>query len=70
MQHLLMRRWGGCGLLPSGTYYTQAPTTVLNDAGTVDGHALDLLDEMIARYGSSEAPHGMEIAPDDGRRMR
>jgi glycosyltransferase involved in cell wall biosynthesis len=49
-QNLLMRRWGGCGIVPSGTYYTQVPTTVLNDAGTVDGHALALLSEMLERY--------------------
>lgn len=52
VQNLLMRRWGGCGLMPSGTYYTQVPTTVLNAAGTVDGHALDLLPEMVERYAS------------------
>ena len=45
-----MRRWGGCGILPSGTYYAQTPTTVLNERGMVDGHALDLLPEMVARY--------------------
>jgi hypothetical protein len=50
VQNLLMRRWGGCAMLPSGTYYSQVPTTVLNDAGTVDGHALALLAEMIERY--------------------
>ena len=49
-QNLLMRRWGGCGIVPSGTYYTQVSTTVLNDAGTVDGHALALLSEMLERY--------------------
>lgn len=50
VQNLLMRRWGGCGIMPSGTYHAEVPSTVLNDAGTVDGHALDLLPEMIARY--------------------
>ena len=50
VQNLLMRRWGGCAIMPSGTYYTQVPTTVLNDAGTVEGHALTLLSEMIERY--------------------
>ncbi|HLL49919.1 MAG TPA: glycosyltransferase family A protein [Thermomicrobiales bacterium] len=50
VQNLLMRRWGGCGVVPSATYYSQVPTTVLNDAGTVDGHALDLLPEMVRRY--------------------
>jgi GT2 family glycosyltransferase len=50
VQNLLVRRWGGCATLPSGTYYSQVPTTVLNDRGTVDGHALDLLPEMVAHY--------------------
>jgi hypothetical protein len=49
-QNLLMRRWGGCAMLPSGTWYSQVDTTVLNGAGTVDGHALSLLPEMIERY--------------------
>lgn len=49
-QNLLMRRWGGCGVLPADTYYSQVPTTTLNARGLVDGHALDLLPEMIARY--------------------
>jgi hypothetical protein len=52
VQNLLLRRWGGCGLLPSGTYHSELPSTVLNEQGTVDGHALDLLPEMIIRYGS------------------
>jgi glycosyltransferase involved in cell wall biosynthesis len=50
VQNLLMRRWGGCGIIPSGTYYAQLPSTVLNPMGTVDGHALDLLPEMVQRY--------------------
>jgi len=50
VQNLLMRKWGGCCILPSGTYFSEVASTVLNDQGGVDGHALDLLDEMIARY--------------------
>lgn len=50
VQNLLMRRYGGCAIMPSGTYYSQVPTTVLNERGTVDGHALDLLPEMVERY--------------------
>jgi hypothetical protein len=50
VQNLLMRRWGGCGMAPSGTYYSQLDSTVLNDAGSVDGHALDLLPEMVKQY--------------------
>lgn len=58
VQNLLMRRWGGCALMPSGTYYSQVPTTVLNEAGTVDGHALDLLQEMVERYAPDTfVPH-------------
>ena len=49
-QNLLMRRWGGCGLIPSGTYYSQLPSTVLNQRGTVDGHALDLLPELLPEH--------------------
>lgn len=50
VQNLLMRRWGGCAIVPSGTYHAEMPSTVLNSSGTVDGHALDLLPEMIERY--------------------
>lgn len=49
VQNLLMRRWGGCAVMPSGTYHTELPSTVLNDRGLVDGHALALLDEMLER---------------------
>jgi GT2 family glycosyltransferase len=49
VQNLLMRRWGGCGIMPSGTYHAEVPSTVLNDAGSVDGHALELLPEMVER---------------------
>jgi glycosyltransferase involved in cell wall biosynthesis len=58
VQNLLMRRWGGCALMPSGTYYAQVPTTVLNDAGTVNGHALALLPEMVQRYAPGHAEVG------------
>jgi hypothetical protein len=54
-QNLLMRRWGGCAIIPSGTYFSEVPTTVLNPARTVDAHALDLLPDMIARYAPSRA---------------
>ena len=50
VQNLLMRLWGGCGILPSGTFYSEVPSTVLNPSGAVDGHALALLPEMMERY--------------------
>jgi hypothetical protein len=52
VQNLMMRRWGGCGLVPSGTYYSELPPTVLNGEGAVGGHALDLLPEMVAGLGA------------------
>jgi hypothetical protein len=75
VQNLLMRRWGGCGLLPSDTYYAQVPTAVLNERETVDGHALDLLPEMVTRFvepfvnhevtedGASASPEEPSIHP-------
>lgn len=50
VQNLILRRRGGCAIMPSGTYHSELPSTVLNKAGAVDGHALALLDEMVARY--------------------
>jgi GT2 family glycosyltransferase len=50
VQNLMMRRWGGASMIPSGTYFSEIPSTVLNDNGKVDGSALDLLDEMIEQY--------------------
>lgn len=54
VQNLMMRRWGGCAVAPSGTYFSELPSTVLNDKGSVDGHALELLDEMVAKYAPQE----------------
>lgn len=57
VQNLLMRRFGGCAIAPSGTYHSEEPSTVLNRAGTVDGHALALLHEMtelLDRAGPSD----------------
>lgn len=50
VQNLLMRRFGGCAMIPSGTYSSELPSSVLNPQGTVDGHALELLDEMASRF--------------------
>lgn len=68
VQNLLLRLKGGCAVLPSGTYYSQEPTTVLNEAGTVDGHALDLLPEMIARYApATKKANGGPVGTDLSR---
>jgi GT2 family glycosyltransferase len=39
VQNLLMRRWGGCAIAPSGTYYSELPSTVLNERGGEIGRA-------------------------------
>ncbi len=53
VQNLLMRRYGGCALMPPGTYHAELPSTVLNEAGSVDGHALSLLPEMIEKLSQN-----------------
>jgi glycosyltransferase involved in cell wall biosynthesis len=58
VQNLLMRRYGGAGMMPSGTYHAEESSTVLNAVGTVDGHALDLLPEMVERYVAQRVAHG------------
>jgi glycosyltransferase involved in cell wall biosynthesis len=58
VQNLLLRRYGGAALMPSGTYHAEEPSTVLNAAGGVDGHALALLPELAAAPVSPRACHG------------
>jgi len=50
VQNLLMRRYGGCCVIPSGTYHSEVSSTVLNAGGSVDGHALELLEGMVKKY--------------------
>ncbi len=52
VQNLLMRKYGGCGIMPSGAWYSELPSTVLNDRGSVDGHALQLLPEMVRQWAA------------------
>jgi hypothetical protein len=65
VQNLLQRRWGGCGIIPSGTYHAEVPSTVLNEDGRVDGHALALLGDIVRRY----VPSSGEEAPSDAARQ-
>ena len=50
VQNLLMCRYGGCGIVPSGTYHAEVPTTTFSPAGTVDADALQLLPELVERF--------------------
>jgi GT2 family glycosyltransferase len=52
VQNLLMRRFGGCGIVPSGTYHAEVETTTFPPEGIVDADAFDLLPELVERYAS------------------
>jgi len=51
VQNLLMRRYGGCGVVPSGTYHSQVETSTFSPEGKVNANAFDLLlSELVERY--------------------
>ena len=51
VQNLLMHRYGGCGIVPSGAYYSQVQTTTFSPQATVDADAFDdLSPELVERY--------------------
>ncbi len=50
VQNLLMRRFGGCGVVPSGTYHAEIETTTFSPEGTVEADAVDLLPSLVERY--------------------
>jgi GT2 family glycosyltransferase len=58
VQNLLMRRFGGCGVVPAGTYHAEVETTTFSPEGTVEADAVDLLPELIERYArqTSDSP--------------
>jgi glycosyltransferase involved in cell wall biosynthesis len=55
VQNLLMRRWGGCGLMPSGTSFAEVTSTVPDLHRRIESHALSLLPEFIERYAPGTA---------------
>jgi len=60
VQNILMRLWGGCGIVPSGTYFAEVPSNFPDQYRSRDHHALMLLPEMIKIY----APHTPTPKPD------
>ena len=57
VQNLLMRRFGGCGVVPSGAYHAEVETTTFSPKGVVDADAFELLiPELVDRY-ASETPN-------------
>ncbi|MBE3558469.1 MAG: glycosyltransferase family 2 protein [Ktedonobacteraceae bacterium] len=59
-QFLLIRRYGGCGILPSGTYHLGLPTTIEDRRH----NATALFAELIQEYGS-ESVTGTEVVQQD-----
>ena len=57
VQNLLMRRYGGCGIVPSGTYHAEVETTTFSAEGTVDADALNLLQELVRRFAPQTLRH-------------
>lgn len=47
VQFLLLNAYGGCGILPSGTYHMGLPTTIENR----QHNAIELFDELAEEYG-------------------
>ncbi|HEX7005332.1 MAG TPA: glycosyltransferase family A protein [Trueperaceae bacterium] len=56
VQNLLLRRWGGCAIMPSGTYHAEAPTTIGASGRTPQANALTLLPTMLERLGLPRVP--------------
>jgi hypothetical protein len=52
-----MRRFGGCGIVPSGAYHAEVETTTFSPEGVVDADAFELLiPELVERY-APETPN-------------
>ena len=47
VQFLLIRKYGGCGILPSGAYHLGLPTTIADRSH----NATELFDELSREYG-------------------
>jgi GT2 family glycosyltransferase len=50
VQNLLLRRWGGCAILPSGTYHAEAATTIGEPGRAPAANAISLLPRMLERH--------------------
>jgi hypothetical protein len=69
-QFLLIRKYGGCGLLPAGTYHPGTPTT-LNERGRNATELFGELIEELAVSGSKEdVPQGPSNPQAEGRRNK
>ncbi len=55
-QFLLLRKYGGCGILPSGTYHLQLPTLVANR----EVNATSLFKQLVAEEEQRRSPEGTQ----------
>lgn len=64
VQNLLMRLFGGCGVVPSGTYHAEVETTTFSPEGAVEADAFDLfLPEFIGQYTPQGGSQGSQDSP-------
>lgn len=57
VQFLLIRRFGGCGILPSGTYHLGLPTNVVDRSANATALFAELVDEQAGeRVPDSQTP--------------
>lgn len=66
VQFLLLNRYGGCGILPCGTYHLGLPTTVNDRRRNATELFGDLLAELDARDGLASAAVAQAAAPGAG----
>lgn len=60
-QFLLIRKYGGCGILPSGTYHLGLPTTVIDRAR----NAIELFGQLLTEYATHPVSHSLAPAAAD-----
>jgi GT2 family glycosyltransferase len=61
VQFLLLNRYGGCGLLPSGTYHLGLPTNVPDRRR----NATELFDQLAKGFSARQMPSMSESEPSD-----
>jgi len=54
VQFLLIRKYGGCGILPSGTYHLGLPTSIEDRRR----NATELFEELVKEFNNPAVPMG------------
>ena len=61
-QFLLIRYYGGCGILPSGTYHLGLPTTIADRRHNATALFAELVREHEAARAGRELPEGLSLS--------